>query len=310
MFDTASNEHEQAAVLAVVDAAGREWEWHRVAQTISDVGSAVKIIEADWTGFEDPRDAATLHALARGAEASVERYAELIREQAAAGAQCFTVLDAAYPSNLRVIYNRPPFLFIRGEFRPEDSQAIAVVGTRAASEEGLAQARRLAAGLAEADVTVLSGLAKGIDAAAHRAALHGGGRTVAVMGTGITRRYPAQNRDLADEIERNGALISQFWPTAPPTRATFPMRNVVMSGMALGTVVIEASKTSGAKMQARLALEHGKLVFLVESLVLREQWARSYVEKRGAIAIGDVRDVLDRLIALSKADRADQLRLG
>ena len=94
------------------------------------------------------------------------------------------LIDAAYPSNLRVIYNRPPFLFIRGELRPEDSQAIAVVGTRAASEEGLAQARRLAAGLAEADVTILSGLAKGIDAAAYRAALHDG-RTVAVMGTGI-----------------------------------------------------------------------------------------------------------------------------
>src|SRR5690606_11165068 len=159
------------------------------------------------------------------------------------------------------IYNPPPFLFVRGSLSAADERSIAIVGTRRASAAGLEQARWLASSLAKEGVTVLSGLARGIDTAAHRAALDGGGRTVAGMGTGINRRYPAENSELADEIERQGALVSQFWPDAPPTRKSFPMRNVVMSGMALGTVVVEASSTSGAKMQARLALEHGKLVF-------------------------------------------------
>jgi DNA processing protein len=145
-------------------------------------------------------------------------------------------------------------------------------------------------------VTVLSGLALGIDTAAHEATLDTQGRTLAVMGTGIHRIYPAQNRDLADRIVKaGGALVSQFWPDAPPTRWSFPMRNVVMSGMAVGTVVVEASRTSGAKMQARLALEHGKRLFLVESLVMHEDWARKYAERPGATVVQSVDDVLAAL---------------
>lgn len=311
MFDRTDGAElvERAGVLALVNAAGRDVDWYRIARTIGDVGGALKIIHGEWSGFED-HEARELHEFAAGADGDLDRYSSLIEEQEASGARCVTVLDPDYPINLREIFNRPPFLFVRGQLLPADNRAIAVVGTRDASPDGLGQASRLATALAEDGVTVLSGMARGIDTTAHNAALAAGGRTVAVMGTGIMRRYPAENRHLADQIEANGALVSQFWPDAPPTRYSFPMRNIVTSGLSLGTVVIEASKTSGAKSQARHALEHGKLVFLVRSLVLGEEWARDYVERRGAIAIDDVDDVLRQLVRLSELATVDQLRLS
>jgi DNA processing protein len=156
-------------------------------------------------------------------------------------------------------------------------------------------------------VTVLSGLARGIDATAHQAALDAGGRTVAVMGTGIDRIYPAEHQSLAEDIVRSGALVSQFWPDAPPTKVSFPLRNVVMSGMAIGTVVVEASETSGARMQARLALEHGKRLFLVGSLVMHEDWAKRYAARPGTMAVDSVEDILDVLVAMGRP--AKQLTL-
>lgn len=223
-------------------------------------------------------------------------YEALITECAAGGVSLVTVLDEAYPTNLRLVYNRPPFLFVRGALSPVDERAVAVVGTRNASRSGREQAQRLARELAAADVTVLSGLALGIDAAAHQSTLDAGGRTIAVVGTGIQRVYPAANHALADRIVANGgAIVSQFWPDAPPTRWSFPMRNVTMSGMSIGTVVVEASSTSGAKMQARLALEHGKRLFLIESLVLHEEWARRYADRPGATVVESVDDVLSAL---------------
>ena len=302
---------EQAAVLALVDAAHSElgWEWYRVAEALSETGSARDILDGEWNGFE-PDDARRLHTLTDVVHQKVVHYQELIDDQASLGSDLVTVLDPRYPRNLMEIYNRPPFLFIRGQLMPEDNRAIAVVGTRQASESGLKQAAELAAGLSDSGVTVLSGMASGIDTAAHRAALDAKGRTVAVMGTGIGKRYPAANRSLADEIEQRGALVSQFWPSAPPARWSFPMRNVVMSGMALGTVVIEASSTSGAKMQARLALEHGKFVFLVKSLVLTQEWARDYADRRGAIVVDHVDEILEHLAAIADARSAAQLRLA
>lgn len=212
-----------------------------------------------------------------------------------AGARLVTVLDQDYPANLRMIPNLPPFLFVRGELAEADARSVAVVGTRDASADGIRRAGRMSRLLAEQDVTVISGLAKGIDTAAHRAALEAGGRTIAVLGTGITKCYPSQNRELAEEITRAGALVSQFWPTRSPGRDTFPRRNVVTSGLSQGTVVIEASSTSGAKMQARLALEHGKKVFLLESLATSQQWARTYIRERGAVEVADVDEVIRHL---------------
>jgi DNA processing protein len=294
MFDSAERGlREKAGVLALVSRAEREW--HLIAQLIEASGSALRVIRREWTGLE-PQE---LLAAARGIRvtgADLDRFEAQILDLEQSGIALITVLDDAYPVNLRLVYNRPPFLFIRGELRPDGERAVAIVGTRQASQQGCEQAVRLARELAGHGVTVLSGLALGIDTAAHEATLDTQGRTLAVMGTGIHRIYPAQNRDLADRIVKaGGALVSQFWPDAPPTRWSFPMRNVVMSGMAVGTVVVEASRTSGAKMQARLALEHGKRLFLVESLVMHEDWARKYAERPGATVVQSVDDVLAAL---------------
>jgi DNA processing protein len=229
------------------------------------------------------------------------------------GIRLTTVLDTDYPTNLRLVYNLPPFLFYRGSLDPEDSRAVAVVGTRQPGLEGIQRARSLAEELAEAGVTVLSGLARGIDAAAHEATLGVGGRTIAVLGTGIRRIYPPEHVDLSERIAATGALVSQFWPDAPARRENFPIRNVVTSGMGQGTVVVEASSTSGAKMQARLAMEHGKRVFLLASLVHEHDWARAYV-KRGAIVVKDVRDIVRYLQSPAavgqRAEDREQLSLA
>jgi DNA processing protein len=245
---------------------------------------------------EESRDGRTTAVVLRSDLDSLpERRARAEEEIAAAretGAHLVTVMDDAYPMNLRVVPKLPPFLFYRGELRRDDALSVAVVGTRRASAEGLDRAAKLAALLVQEGVTVISGLAKGIDTAAHSAVLAAGGRTIAVVGTGILQVYPKENERLAEQIVERGAIVSQFWPSAPPTRYSFPMRNEVMSGISQGTAVIEASSTSGAKMQARLALEQGKRAFLMSSLVTSEPWAKKYMERRGAIEVNSVDDVV------------------
>ena len=242
----------------------------------------------------------------RDRAALAERVEEELAAATRAGARLVTVLNQDYPANLRLIPNLPPFLFVRGELLEADARSVAVVGTRDASPDGIRRAGRMSRLLAEQGVTVISGLAKGIDTAAHRAALDAGGRTIAVLGTGITKCYPSQNRELAEEITRAGALVSQFWPTRPPGKDTFPRRNVVTSGLSQGTVVIEASSTSGAKMQARLALEHGKKVFLLHSLATKQRWARDYIARRGAIEVADVDEVVKHLAPPERVRQATE----
>ena len=210
-------------------------------------------------------------------------YAQADREFEAAGAvgaRLTTVFDDNYPVNLRFIHNLPPFVFYRGALDAgREARSVAVVGTRKPSPEGIRRAERTASVLAERDIAVTSGLAEGIDTASHRASVAHVGRTLAVYGTGITRIYPKSNTGLVDEIlSAGGLVVSQFFPTAQPTRWTFRKRNEVTSGISQGTVVIEASETSGAKMQARLAYEHGKRVFLIKSLVTEQDWTRSMVD--------------------------------
>jgi len=297
---------EQAAVLALV--ARTEREWYRTANLIEQADGAVRLLEKRWNGME-PFDRDLADALvARVADGDLERYRGLIRELAARGIGVVTILDDSYPRNLRYVYNRPPVLFVRGQLVAEDDRAFAVVGTRSATPAGLEQARQLAAGLAQHGVTVLSGLALGIDSASHSAALDAGGRTIAVMGTGINRIYPPGNEKLADRIAQQGALVSQFWPDAPPTRFSFPMRNAVMSGMAIGTVVVEANSISGAKNQARQALDHGKRLFLMESLVLKQPWAKAYARHPGTTVIKSVDELLKAVRAANKPTK--QLAFG
>lgn len=304
--DALPTRREQAAVLALVK--NTTGQWHSTADLIEAARSALRLVHGEWTGFEP--DEARTSGLAEGVdESDLDALEKMIEHYEAQGIRLLTVLDAEYPTNLRLVYNRPPFLWVRGTLSPADERSIAVVGTRSASPEGLEQARLLADQLARRDVTVLSGLALGIDGAAHEGALAADGRTLAVLGTGIDTIYPAAHTNLAQRIvETGGALVSQFWPDAPPTRWSFPMRNVVMSGMAVGTVVVEASKTSGAKMQARLALDHGKRLFLVDSLVTREEWAQRYARHPATTVVASVDDVVDVLAAL--AQPVEQLVLG
>ncbi|PJE98132.1 DNA processing protein DprA [Streptomyces carminius] len=249
-------------------------------------------------------------ALAAGLDDARARVDKELAEAGKAGARLVTVLDEDYPANLRVIGNLPPFLFYRGQLDQRDARSIAVVGTRQASEDGLKRAARMARELVEHDVVIASGLARGIDAAAHQATLTAGGRTFAVMGTGIAAPvYPAENRPLAKAIlASGGALLSQFWPTSGPARYTFPRRNVVTSGTTLGSVVIEASSTSGAKMQARLAAEHGKLVFLIKSLTDTQPWAKKMLDEHRAIQVTASSDITDRLGRAADIERAARQR--
>ena len=289
---------EQAALCALLERVSQRW--HVVAALVERAGSALALVRDGVQAVDADEAEFTAKLVAGVSEADMDRYATLIARWMEGDIRLVTVLDEDYPLNLQEVYNRPPFLFIRGDLQSRDSRSVAVVGTRQASEEGRAQARALASGLAEQGVTVLSGLARGIDTAAHEGALAAGGRTVAVLGAGIRRPiYPAENRELAQRILDQGALVSQFWPDAPPTRATFPLRNITMSGLALGTVVVEAHGQSGASLQARRCLEHGKRLFLVRSLVLHEEWARRYAEHPGVLVVDsavDVIDVLDELV--------------
>lgn len=287
-------QEQQRSLLALCAVRGADWSV--IARAAQKPAGLERLIAGELT--EKSSDAVrTAKALADVKVLNstyLDRADRAVENAAAVRARLITVLDDDYPTNLRLIYNLPPFLFVRGRLRRDDAKSVAVVGTRNASDEGLGRAAKLARLLAEQKVTVLSGLARGVDTAAHEATLAAGGRTIAVIGTGILRTYPAENAELAERILEHGAIVSQFWPDQAPTSYTFPRRNVVTSGMSQGTVVIEASSTSGAKMQARLALEHGKQVFLIRTLVTDQPWARKYLE-RGAVEVADVATIVDRL---------------
>lgn len=179
------------------------------------------------------------------------------------GARLVTLEDAEYPGILKTMPLPPPFLVTRGTLLRDDGLAVAVVGSRRPTEYGRRMADRLARELGARGVTVVSGFARGIDTAAHRGALAGGGRTVGVFGCGLDVVYPPENRPLVDEILGAGALVSQFPMGTAPLPPYFPMRNRVIAGLSLGTVVVEAAERSGALITARLAGELGREVYAV-----------------------------------------------
>ena len=170
---------------------------------------------------------------------------------------------ADYPRLLSEIPDPPGVLFVRGAIEPADAMAVAIVGTRRATHYGKQQAERLAGGLARAGVTVVSGLARGIDAAAHRGALAAGGRTIAVLASGVLNLFPPEHEKLADEVAAHGAVVSEAAPTMPPLAGMFPQRNRIISGLSLGVIVVEAADRSGALITARHAMEQGREVFAV-----------------------------------------------
>lgn len=308
-----TSEQKDLLTLCALRVDGKLLDWSMLARACQTPDALAAVMSGEIT--EDSKTAARGRRLLRqGLHDLTQARAHVDAELQAAekvGARLVTVLDEDYPANLRLVPNLPPFLFYRGDLQPADARSVAVVGTRAASEIGQSRAARMARELVAEDVVVFSGLAAGIDTAAHTGALQAGGRTVAVMGTGIAAKiFPAQNRGLADQILQNGgALVSQFWPTAPGARWTFPQRNVVMSGATMGTIVIEASSTSGAKMQARIAAEHGKQVFLIRSLATEEPWAARMIDAGHAVEVAELTDVLERLGSAQRVHQASQQRL-
>lgn len=220
--------------------------------------------------------------------------------------QIITRSDANYPKPLAEIYDPPNLLFCRGELLDIDQVAIAIVGTRHASNYGRAIATRLATGLAMAGFTIVSGLARGIDAAAHRAALAAGGRTVAVLGGGLLKMYPPEHAQLAKEIAKSGAVLSESLPMQPPKSGSFPRRNRIVTGLCLGVIVVEAGERSGALISARMAMEQGREVFAVPGRVdSRMSRGCHRLISDGAKLVESIDDVLEELGPLANPARID-----
>jgi DNA processing protein len=204
--------------------------------------------------------------------------------------------SAGYPPNLRQAYNAPPVLYIRGRIEERDEWAVAIVGTRRASVYGKEAARMISTGLAQAGVTVVSGLARGIDAVAHRACLDAGGRTLAVLGSGVDVIYPAQNARMAAEIVERGALVSEYALGTQPEARNFPPRNRIISGLTLGAVIVEADLGSGALITAGFAAEQGREVFAVPgNIFARTSRGTNQLIQQGAKMVCQVADVLEEL---------------
>ncbi|MCC7098105.1 MAG: DNA-protecting protein DprA, partial [Rubrivivax sp.] len=179
--------------------------------------------------------------------------------------------DAAYPQPLLESPDPPLLLYVQGDLAALGAASLAIVGSRKPTAQGLDHARRFAQAFAEAQLVVVSGLALGIDGAAHEGALEGGGRTIAVLGTGIDRLYPRRHAELAARIAAQGALVSEFVPGTPPLAENFPQRNRIIAGLSLGTLVVEAALRSGSLITARLANEAGREVFALPGSIHAEQ---------------------------------------
>lgn len=282
---------EHAALVALLRAQPDGLSWPEIAAELLEAGSAVEVWE---------RHAPAPALIGRPDEITPGSVAGDIRSWQARGYRLLSILDDDYPLRLRGVQQAPPIIFTLGSVTADDP-AVSVVGSRKASDAGLAMAAELARALTTRRMTVIAGLARGIDTAAHRSALDAGGRTVAVIGTGAGRVYPAENRVLQDEIASRGLVLSQFWPDAPPQKHNFLMRNATMSGYGLATVVIEAGETSGARVQARLAVEHGRQVILSGWVVGRNQWAQRLVGRPGvhvAHSVDDVMRIVEQVVAM------------
>jgi DNA processing protein len=277
-----ADRREQAALVALLRTRPDGMTWPEIMTEVVAAGNATDL----WTRT---RPATLIEVSGEGDP--VEQAAEDIIVWATSGLTFTTVLDSPYPARLRGIHEAPPVLFAHGELRRQDL-AVSVVGSRKASERGRAMAAAIARELVALELTVVSGLAEGIDTAAHRSAMDAGGRTVAIIGTGINKYYPAANRALQDEVAARGLVLSQFWPDAPPQKRTFLMRNATMSGYGMATIVVEAGETSGARAQARMAVGHGRPVILTDLVVANNQWARDLMSRPGVSVASGLREVV------------------
>src|SRR6185312_4659568 len=268
------------------------------AKLLERFGSAVAVYKATRAELEHLRlPPETVDAIiARNLRSTAEAEIPAVRR---VGGDILLLDDGVYPSSLREIYDPPIVLYVKGAWSEcLDQPCIGIVGSRRCSTYGQNSAIMLARDLAQRGVTVVSGLARGIDAAAHRGALDAGGRTIAVLGTGIDEVYPRDHKKLAAEVlERGGALISQFPLGTPPVSENFPYRNRIISGLSLGVVVVEAAENSGSLITARLAMEQNREVFAVPgNITSRNSFGTNYLIKgAGAKLVQQWQDIAAEL---------------
>jgi DNA processing protein len=207
-----------------------------------------------------------------------------------------TYKDPDYPENLKTIYDPPPFLFVKGKLKKEDKKSLAIVGTRRASAYGKGVAEKLASELIQRGVTIVSGLARGIDSIGHISALREKGRTLAIFGSGLDVIYPREHTPLVQRIIRNGAILSDFFLGTKPLAENFPKRNRLISGLSLGVIVIEAPRRSGALLTAECALDQGREVFAVPGNIgSKKSEGTNALIKKGAALVTSVDDILNEL---------------
>lgn len=222
---------------------------------------------------------------------AVDRELILIRKQ---GLGILTLENSDYPRNLKNIPGAPILLYVKGGLKEEDNSSIAIVGSRRASFYGLSCAQKFAADLSAQGLTIVSGMARGIDTYAHQGALSGNGRTIAVMGSGFNHIYPSENKELAEEISKNGAVVSEFPMDMRPLAQNFPRRNRIISGLSSGVLVVEAARNSGALITADFALEQGRDVFALPGKIdSRTSWGANELIKDGAKLVSSVSDIME-----------------
>ena len=285
----------------------------RFARLLTELGGIDAVLEAGearLAGVEGvgPK---TAQSIVRGRrEAAVEREVELAAQH---GARILCLADEEYPAILKKIDDPPACLYVRGTLEPTDGLAVAVVGSRHCTRYGTEQAERFGALLAGAGLTVVSGMARGIDAAGHRGALTAGGRTIAVMGCGLCHVYPPESVDLALRIVERGALVSELPMNTAPDASNFPARNRIIIGLSLGVLVVEAAARSGAMITARLASDYNREVFAIPGQIDRPNSEGCHELIRGGAGklVTQLSDILDelgeagRLLAQGAAEKSD-----
>lgn len=239
--------------------------------------------------------------------------AEEVEKVTRMGARAITWDDDEYPPRLRHISRPPPVLYMKGEMLPEDEWALAVVGTRRATAYGVEATRRLAGGVARSGLSIVSGLARGIDSQAHIAALEAGGRTIAVLGSGIDVIYPWENRRLARRIVEQGAIITECPVGTAPEGRNFPPRNRIISGISLGALIAEAPRSSGALITAHHALDQGREVFAVPGSIFRgTSTGTNELIQRGeaklVLSVGDILEELNPSVLLGTVEEREEAR--
>jgi len=269
---------------------------NRVAlRLVEAIGSAIGVFHASATELEALGVAShVVRNLATGTvfEQAIKE-ADQARQQ---GASLLTVRDEAYPQQLREIFDPPLTLYFRGDVSLMKEPALAIVGSRRPTAYGRAMAQRLANDLAARGLTIISGLARGIDSAAHQGALEAVGKTIAVLGSGIDVIYPSENKKLFEQIATKGLLLSEFPLGAFPAPQNFPIRNRIISGLALGVLVVEAAQYSGSLITARLAMEQNRDVFAVPgSVTNKNSWGPHILIKQGARLVQDWQDIFEEM---------------